>query len=305
MWKAVLPAAVAFVTLGLSLVSGAVVKRESEQKQVLALVQTMEPDQVNTGAIDRAAVRKAAAEKIEPQAGRPMALVIGNAAYPDAGLPLVQPTNNAHALAAALKDNGFDVTLAENLTKVAMEQTFETFKSKVQPGATVLVFFSGFGIQAGRQTYMVPVNAHIWNEADVRRAGVSLEPLLADIDAKGAGAKLVVLDASRRNPFERRFRSLSTGLAAIHAPDDTLVMYAAAPGKVISDGEGDVSPFVDELINQIHGSSQNAETVFNQTRLAVSRASHREHVPWVSSSLAQDASLAPVEPPKKAQHSAR
>jgi uncharacterized caspase-like protein len=305
MWKAVLPAAVALVTLGLSLVSGEVVKRGSEQKQVLALVQTMQPDQVNTGAIDRAAVRKAAVQKTEPQAGRPVALVIGNAAYPDAGLPLAQPINNAHALAAALKDNGFDVTLAENLTKVAMEQTFETFKSKVQPGATVLVFFSGFGIQAGRQTYMVPVNAHIWNEADVRRAGVSLEPLLADIDAKGAGAKLVVLDASRRNPFERRFRSLSTGLAALHAPDDTLVMYAAAPGKVISDGEGDVSPFVDELINQIHASSQNAETAFNQTRLAVSRASHRERVPWVSSSLAQNASLAPAEPAKKAQHSAR
>jgi uncharacterized caspase-like protein len=145
------------------------------------------------------------------------------------------------------------------------------------------------------------VNAHIWNESDVRRAGVSIEPLLAEMDAKGAGAKLVVLDASRRNPFERRFRSMSAGLAAIHAPDDTLVMYAAAPGKVVSDGEADLSPLMDELIGQIRAPGQSAEAVFNRTRLAVSRASHHEQVPWVSSSLVRDFVFAPA----KTQHSAR
>jgi uncharacterized caspase-like protein len=303
MWKAILPACVALVTLGLSLVSGEVAKRDSQQKQVLALAQADSASPQTTGSTSR--TEKRIAQQPEPVSGGPLvALVIGNAAYPDAGLPLAQPVNNARAFAATLKENGFDVTLGEDLGKQGMEQIFETFKAKIQPGATALIFFSGFGIQAARQTYMVPVNAHIWSEGDVRRAGVSLEPLLADIEAKGAGAKLVVLDASRRNPFERRFRSLSTGLAAIHAPDDTLVMYAAAPGKVIGDSEDDVSPLVDELIGQIHASSQSAETVFNQTRLAVSRASHREQVPWVSSSLAQDVSLTASDQ-TRTQHSAR
>jgi len=297
MWKAILPAVIALVTLGLSLVSGEVVKRESQQKQVVALAQPA----------DEPAKAKAAepATTAIPHAtgGHPVALVIGNATYPDAGLPLAQPVNDARALAAALKDKGFDVELGENLTKQAMEQAFETFKSKIEPGSTALIFFSGIGVQAGRQTYMMPINAHVWTEADVRRTGLSLEPLLSEIDAIGAGAKVVILDASRRNPFERRFRSLSAGLAAIQAPDDTLVISAAAPGKVVSDGEGDTSPFMDELIGQIRTSGQSAEAVFKRTRQAVSQASHREQVPWVSSSLVEDFSFA--QPGAKMQQSAR
>src|SRR5215510_13868528 len=291
MWKAILPAVIALVTLGLSLVSGEAVKRESEHKQVIALAQTTEAA--------KAKVADPVTTATTPHgSGHPVALVLGNSAYPDAGLPLAQPVNNARALAATLKDKGFDVELGENLTKQAMEDAFESFKSKVEPGSTALIFFSGFGVQAGRQTYMLPINAHIWNEADVRRTGVSLEPLLSEIDAKG-----VILDASRRNPFERRFRSVSAGLAAIQAPDDTLIMYAAAPGKVVSDSEGELSPLTDELIGQIRTSGQSAEAVFKRTRLAVSNASHREQVPWVSSSLVEDFSFTAA--PGRMQQSAR
>jgi len=296
MWKAILPAVIALVTLGLSLVSGEAVKRESEHKQVIALAQTTESA--------KAKVADPVTTATTPHgSGHPVALVIGNSAYPDAGLPLAQPVNNARTLAATLKDKGFDVELGENLTKQAMEDAFESFKSKIEPGSTALIFFSGFGVQAGRQTYMLPINAHIWNEADVRRTGVSLEPLLSEIDAKGAGAKVVILDASRRNPFERRFRSVSAGLAALQAPDDTLIMYAAAPGKVVSDSEGELSPLTDELIGQIRTSGQSAEAVFKRTRLAVSNASHREQVPWVSSSLIEDFSFTAA--PGRMQQSAR
>jgi uncharacterized caspase-like protein len=305
MWKAALPGVIALVTVGLSLVSGEVVKRESEHKPILTLARTTEPAAATANVPHSGRTSDAQKAAAPRETGRPVALVIGNAAYPDAGLPLVQPVNNARSLAGALKEQGFDVELGENLTKQAMEDAFEGFKRKIEPGTAALIFFSGFGIQAGRQTYMVPVNAHIWNEADVRRAGVSVEPLLAEIDAKGAGAKLVVLDASRRNPFERRFRAVSLGLAAIHAPDDTLVMYAAAPGKVIRDGETEVSPLMDELVAQIRAPGQTAEEVFNHTRLAVSRASRHEQVPWVSSSLVQDFPFAPAAPPAKAQHSTR
>jgi hypothetical protein len=46
---------------------------------------------------------------------------------------------------------------------------FSRWRAIVQPGATALIFFSGFGIQARRKTYMIPVNAQIWSEDDVRR----------------------------------------------------------------------------------------------------------------------------------------
>ena len=52
---------------------------------------------------------------------------------------------------------------------------------------------------------------------------------------QGAKAKLVVVDASRRNPYERRFRSYSHGLAPISAPENALILTSATPGKVADD----------------------------------------------------------------------
>src|SRR3954470_16628242 len=100
-----------------------------------------------------------------------IALVIGNASYPDAETPLRDPVNNARTLADELRRSGFEVDLGENLNKVAMRTAFDRFYGKIKPGSTALVFFSGYGIQSDRQTYVIPVNAQIWTEADVRRDG--------------------------------------------------------------------------------------------------------------------------------------
>ena len=59
----------------------------------------------------------------------------------------------------------------------------------------MLVFFSGFGVQSNRQSYMIPVDAQIWTEADVRRDGFSLETVLGEINSRGAGVKIALIDA--------------------------------------------------------------------------------------------------------------
>src|SRR5260221_7826198 len=140
---------------------------------------------------------------------------------------------------------------------------------------------------------MIPVDAQIWTEADVRRDGFSLETVLGDINSRGAGVKIALIDASRRNPFERRFRSFSAGLAPVIAPNGTLVMYSAALSSVISDNGGDRSLFVQELLKEIRVPDLMAEETLNRTRLGVTRASRQEQVPWISSSLAEDFSFIP------------
>jgi hypothetical protein len=140
---------------------------------------------------------------------------------------------------------------------------------------------------------MIPVDAQIWTEADVRRDGFSLETVLGDINSRGAGVKIALLDASRRNPFERRFRSFSAGLAPVIAPNGTLVMYSAALSSVISDSGSDHSLFVRELLKEIRTPDLMAEETLNRTRLGVTRASRQEQVPWISSSLAEDFSFIP------------
>src|SRR3984893_7850722 len=216
-----------------------------------------------------------------------LALVIGNGHYPDAGDPLVQPINDARALTHALRHDGFDVDMIEDASRDDMTRAIERLKGKITPDSVVMLFFGGYGVQAGRESYMIRVDAAIWKEADVRRTGVSVEAVLDAMKEKGARAKLVVLDASRRNPYERRFRTFSHGLAPISPPENALILTSATPGKVTDDGKGQYSVLVTELLNNLNAQT-GAETVFNKTRVAISRASDGEQVPSVSSSLLED-----------------
>ena len=216
-----------------------------------------------------------------------VALVIGNGHYPDASAPLSQPINDARGLTAALRAKGFDVDVVEDATKDDMARAVVRLKAKIKPDTVAMLFFGGYGVQVGRESFMIPVDAAIWKDADVRRDGVSIEQVLDAMTEKGAKAKLVVVDASRRNPYERRFRSYSHGLAPISAPENALILTSATPGKVADDGKGQYSVLVTELLNNLN-SQAGAASAFNKTRISVSRASEGEQVPQVSSSLMED-----------------
>jgi lipoprotein NlpI len=226
-------------------------------------------------------------------AGDRYALVIGNSKYPDADAPLKEPINDARDVADELKRDGFNVDIQENLNGDGMRRAFDRLYGKIKPGSVALIFFSGFGVQSNRQSYMIPTDAQIWTEPDVRRDGFSLETVLGEINSRGAGVKIALVDASRRNPFERRFRSFSAGLAPVIAPNGTLVMYSAALSSVISDNGGDHSLFVQELLKEVRVPDLMAEETLNRTRVGVTRASRGEQVPWISSSLAEDFSFIP------------
>jgi tetratricopeptide (TPR) repeat protein len=223
-----------------------------------------------------------------PAARAQFALLIGNAKYPDSEYPLKEPINDVRAIAEELRRGGFDVDIGENLTREAMQRALAKFYSKLQPGSVGLVYFSGYGVQSARQSYMIPVDAQVWAEADVRRDGFSLDAALAEMNSRGSAVKIAILDASRRNPFERRFRSVSAGLAPAAAPTGTLVMYSAAPSAVVGDSASDRGMFAEELIKQLRAPGLSGEEVFNRTRIAVSRTTRGEQVPWLSSSMTED-----------------
>jgi uncharacterized caspase-like protein len=215
-----------------------------------------------------------------------IALVIGNSDYPDAGQKLNEPVNDAQDLATELKHDGFDVETGENLTSDMMRRALDRFYQRIKPGSVALIFFSGFGIQSERRSYLIPVDAKISTEADVRAQGLSLDAILAEIDSREAAVGIDLIDASRNNPFERRFRSVSTGLAPPIVPDDTLtdntlVMYSAAAGDVVPDTGGDHSLFVQQLLEQMRGPHLTAEDTLANTRVRVTIASRGKQQPWI------------------------
>ncbi|MDR6657662.1 putative caspase-like protein [Tardiphaga robiniae] len=217
-----------------------------------------------------------------------IALVIGNGHYPDAGAPLSQPINDARAMTSALRRDGFDVDVVEDATRDDMTRAVERLKAKIKPETVVMLYFGGYGVQVGRQSYMIPVDAAIWKERDIRRDGMSVEAVLDIMKEQGAQAKLVVLDASRRNPYERRFRGYSRGLAPIDVPENALILTSATPGKVADDVDGQNSLLATELLKNMRAKPASAESVFTNTRVAVTRATAGEQVPAVSSSLVED-----------------
>jgi len=234
-----------------------------------------------------AAAGFAFAQQKDAAAGPRLALLIGNANYPDATSPLAQPPKSVRAMAEELRRSGFEVDVKENLGREEMQRAIDAFKQKIKAGSTVLIFFSGYGLQVNRQSYLIPVNAQIWSENDIRRDGIGIEAILNDAQSRGSRVKLLIIDASRRNPYERRFRAPAAGLAPINAPAGTLIISAAAPGKVLED-ENDTGTFIGELAKEMRTPGLTAEEIFSRARIGVSRATNGEQVPWVSSSLADE-----------------
>jgi len=230
---------------------------------------------------------------------RKIALVIGNAKYPDNEFLLNDAVNDARDVADELTRDGFEVEKGTDLTGEAMRQALQRLYAKIAQGSAALIFFDGFGIQSARQTYLLPVDAQIWTEADVQRDGFDLEKILSEMDSRGASVKIALVDASRRNPFERRFRRYSAGLAPAVTPANTLVLYSSALGSVVSNSRNDHGVFVTELLREIRVPGVGAEQTLRNAQAGVVSATRSEQVPWLSSSLITDFSFTGTVGPRK------
>lgn len=228
------------------------------------------------------------------QSAARLALVIGNSDYPDADAPLSQTASDAEALANVLRKDGFVVNVVENATHAEMTRAIDRLKLRVGPGSIVLLYFGGYGVQSDGQNYMIPVDAKIWGERDVRRDGVSVDRLLSELTDSGARIRLAVIDASRRNPYERRFRSYSHGLASIQATANALVLTSAAPGQVVGDRDGPHSPMMTALLKEMNSSTRSIQGIFEDTRAAVAATTQNRQLPAVSSTLIEDVNLGPA-----------
>jgi uncharacterized caspase-like protein len=223
-----------------------------------------------------------------------LALVIGNSAYPDADAPLSQMASDADALANVLRKDGFVVDLVENATHAGITRAIDRLRSRAGSSSTVLLYFGGYGVQSEGQDYLMPVDAKIWRESDVRRDGVSVDHVLSELKSSGARIRLAVIDASRRNPYERRFRRYSHGLASIQTTANTLVLTSAAPDQVVDDRDGLHSPLMTALLKEMNSSTHSIQEIFEDTRAAVAVATESRQIPVLSSMLIEDVKLGPA-----------
>ena len=215
-----------------------------------------------------------------------IALVIGNGAYRES--PLRNPVNDVRAMAQRFRELGFTVLAHENATKKTMEAAIIEFGRRLAEGGAGAFYYAGHGLQVRGRNYLVPVDADIDDEASVRVAAVDVELLLEQLAEARNRVNIVILDACRNNPFERRMRGASRGLAAVDAARGTLVAYATAPGSVAADGDGKNGLYTEELLQALREPSLKIEEVFKRVRINVARRSKGAQTPWESSSLTGD-----------------
>ncbi len=212
------------------------------------------------------------------------ALVIGNAAYKN--YPLKNPVNDATGMANALKKNGFQVTLLKNAGQRKMEEAIHHFGRQLQRGDVGLFYFAGHGIQHKGRNYLIPVNARILDEADVKYKAVDAGTVLSKMELAGNDVNIVILDACRNNPFARNFRSIERrGLVQMSQPTGSLVAYSTAPGSVSEDGRGKHGIYTGFLLEYMNKPGLTIEQVFKQVRKSVRKKTGNRQVPWENSSL--------------------
>lgn len=215
-----------------------------------------------------------------------LALLIGNSAYRES--PLRNPVNDVRAMAQRFKELGFTVLVHENATKRTMEAAIIEFGRRLTEGGVGAFYYAGHGLQVRGRNYLVPVDAEIEDEASTRVAAVDVELLLEQMAEAKNRVNMVILDACRNNPFERRMRGGSRGLAAVDAARGTLVAYATAPGSVAADGDGKNGLYTEELLEALREPGLKIEEVFKRVRINVARRSKGAQTPWESSSLTGD-----------------
>lgn len=230
-----------------------------------------------------------------------VALVIGNAAYPGMAA-LKNPANDANDIAAKLRALGFNVTLKINVAQKAMLRALSEFGDKIEDGNEALFFYAGHGMQVKGRNFMIPVDAEIRSESNVSSEAVDVDQLLDKLSR--ARLSIVILDACRNNPFERRFRGGGQGLAQINAPTGTLIAYATAPGRVAADGEGKNGLYTQELLKVMGTPGIKVEDVFKRVRANVVQQSGEAQTPWETSSLTGDFYFAAASTSSRAENSA-
>src|SRR6202790_154305 len=230
------------------------------------------------------------------------AFVVGNGAYKNvAALP--NPAVDAKSMARLLRNVGFDVVEGSNLTRDKMTEKLLDFGKKAEGGDVALFFYAGHGIAVNGTNYLLPVDADLKSEMDVKLGAAINVDLTLEQTMSDAKVKLVFLDACRDNPFAAKIRSakatrsisVASGLAEMKSGEGTLIAFATGPGQTALDGDaGTNSPFTRALMANIAAPGAEIQQAMTKVRAQVNEETNKNQLPWGHTNLIGSVYLNPV-----------
>ncbi len=223
-----------------------------------------------------------------------VALVIGVGRYQHAPA-LTNPANDVRLIGPALQKLDFDVQIIIDPDYETLKQALRDFGRRLEGAKVALFFYAGHGVQVSGRNYLLPVNAALAREPDLRYEAFDVQAVLDEMDTPGR-VNLVFLDACRDNPLSRslaarmgnRGSAIDRGLARIETQTGgTLIAYATAPGDVAADGDRN-SPFTAALARHIATPGLDVRQMLTRVRGDVQAATSGKQRPWVNESLDAD-----------------
>jgi uncharacterized caspase-like protein len=237
-------------------------------------------------------------------ADKRVAFVVGNGAYKNVA-QLPNPPVDAKAMAATLRNVGFEVIEGTNLTRDSMTAKLLDFGKKAQGADIAVFYYAGHGIAISGTNYLLPIDADIKSEMDVKLGAAINVDVTLDQTMSDAKVKLVFLDACRDNPFAAKIKANTTrsvavgqGLAEMKSGEGTLIAFATGPGQTALDGqEGANSPFTRALIAHITEPGVEIQQAMTEVRAQVSDETSKGQLPWGHTNLTGSVYLNPAAPP--------
>jgi len=238
-------------------------------------------------------------------ADKRVAFVVGNAAYKSVA-PLPNPAVDAKSMARVLRNVGFDVVEGVNLSRDAMTAKLLEFGKKAEGADVAVFFYAGHGIAIDGTNYLLPVDADLKSEMDVKLGAAINVDLTLEQTMSEAKVKLVFLDACRDNPFAAKIRSarttrsvnVATGLAEMKSGEGTLIAFATGPGQTALDGkQGTNSPFTRALIANVAQPGVEIQQAMTKVRAQVNEETSKSQLPWGHTNLIGSVYLNPVGAP--------
>jgi hypothetical protein len=215
-----------------------------------------------------------------------VALVIGNAAYPD-GNHLANPLRDANDVSTKLTGYGFEVVTAVDVTAREMEKRLKEFRGLLDTQDVGLFFFAGHGMQIEGHNYLLALDTDMHSETDAKHSSLSLDKVVEVMANSKTSTRIIVLDACRNNPWERKWHRGSgiRGLASVYAPKGTIIGFATSPGEVALDGAGRNGTYTSALLQHIDAPDCSIEVMFKRVRNTVAAATAGKQTTWEHTSL--------------------
>jgi hypothetical protein len=214
--------------------------------------------------------------------------------------------------------------VAENQTRQAFSQTLLAFDKQIEADDTAFFFYAGHGFEIAGRNYLLPTDVPAATEGQedlVRDASILADRIVERLQNKKARTSILVFDACRNNPFERKGTRAVAGGAGLapmtQLPEGVFSVFSAGPRQTALDrlSDDDANPnsvFTRIFVKELLKPGENMVQVAQRTRRTVSEMAEtvrHKQVPVYFDQMVDDVFLnglakaqqqaAPVEPAQK------